>query len=51
MKPRIVRSITLACSLVLAMLARLIFKEKIGRRLAAVVVMIAGAWLLLYSPT
>jgi transporter family protein len=30
-------------------LARLIFKEKIGRRLVAVVVMIAGAWLLLYA--
>jgi transporter family protein len=31
-------------------LARLIFKEKIGRRLAAVIIMIAGAWLLLYNP-
>jgi transporter family protein len=30
-------------------LARLILKEKIGRRLTAVVVMIAGAWLLLYA--
>jgi transporter family protein len=30
-------------------LAWLIFKEKIGRRLVAVVVMIAGAWLLLYT--
>ena len=31
-------------------LARLIFKEEIGRRLAAVIIMIAGAWLLLYNP-
>jgi transporter family protein len=30
-------------------LAWLVFKEKIGRRLVAVVVMIAGAWLLLYA--
>jgi transporter family protein len=28
-------------------LARLVFREKIGRRLVAVIVMIAGAWLLL----
>lgn len=36
--------------IVTVVLARLIFKEEIGRRLVAVVVMIAGAWLLLYSP-
>ena len=30
-------------------LARLIFKERIRRRLVAVIVMIAGAWLLLYA--
>jgi transporter family protein len=31
-------------------LARVVFKEEIGRRLAAVIIMIAGAWLLLYDP-
>jgi transporter family protein len=35
--------------IVTVILARLIFKEKIGRRLVAVTVMIAGAWLLLYA--
>lgn len=35
--------------IVTVILARLIFKEKIGRRLVAVIVMIAGAWLLLYA--
>jgi transporter family protein len=30
-------------------LARLMFKERIGRRLVAVIVMIAGAWFLLYA--
>jgi len=35
--------------IVTVILARLILKERVGRRLVAVIVMIAGAWFLLYA--